>query len=88
MAYFPNGTAGDVLEQQCETCLQGVNDELLCPVYLVQLQYNYEQSGNKQLEACLQDLIDQAGTCQMKQAIQKAGVVFDFSSRDQMALEI
>lgn len=70
MAYFPNSTAGDVLENQCCECIHAV-DDVTCPVYYVQATYNYDQTDNDKLERCLTHLIDRQGICQMKLAIDK-----------------
>lgn len=40
MVYFSNGCEGMVLDDQCQRCLLGQD---ACPVYLVQLQHNYDQ---------------------------------------------
>ena len=86
MGYFSNGTEGFYLEEQCHNCLHGLNDEMLCPVALVQLTYNYSQIGNDDLQAALNMLIDEHGICLMKHAIEKAGIRFDFSEREQLSL--
>jgi len=73
MAYFPNGTAGEVLDNQCSECIHA-SDGVMCPVYYVQATYNYSQSDNSLLEGCLQHLVRDDGTCQMKRAIEMAGI--------------
>lgn len=80
MAYFPNGTAGEVLDAQCADCPLGFgwNDpkqgDLFsvdrwprsCPVKLVQLQFNYEQCDNSKLRSAMNVLIDDDGVCQVR----------------------
>jgi hypothetical protein len=74
MAYFSNGTEGTVLDNQCAVCPVGRQPDLPCPVFLVQLQYNYEQLGKGQdkLRGAITCLVDERGTCLMKKAIEKA----------------
>jgi hypothetical protein len=62
MAYFSNGTEGDVLDNQCAQCPLG---QLPCPVALVQLEYNYEQldDGNAKLREAMNLLINEQGIC-------------------------
>jgi len=86
MAYFPNGTAGDILQKQCDKCLHGMNDSLICPVVQVQLTYNYEQIGNEDLQTALNILVDDAGTCRMRTAMIQAGITIDLSGREQLPL--
>ena len=64
MGYFPNSTAGDYLEQQCERCPLG-NE--WCPVHGIQMLYNYDQlnKGNEQLREAMNLLIDADGNCQI-----------------------
>ena len=64
MAYFSNGTEGEVLDEQCSECrLPGA-----CPVLWVQTEYNYTQLNkkNKDLRKAMNCLIDKKGNCQMK----------------------
>lgn len=67
MAYFPNGSAGEVFDRQCEECLQRI-DDVLCPVALVQTLYNYDQlkAGEERLKACLLSLVSEDGTCNQR----------------------
>lgn len=90
MAYFSNGTEGLFLEEQCESCLHGMKDDLMCPVMHVQLEYNYKQidDHNKDLRAAMNLLVDEQGNCLMKAAMEKAGIKFDLSGRDQMSLDM
>ncbi len=63
MAYFPNGIAGAVLDDQCSDCRLGDGP---CPVYFVQGHFNYSQIGRKKLRKCLNLLVDKNGKCLMK----------------------
>lgn len=62
MAYFPNGSAGDCLHEQCGRCRYGQEP---CPIYLVQLSYNYDACNNEVASAILMALIKNDGTCSM-----------------------
>lgn len=62
MAYFPNGSAGECFENQCEKCKYG---EEPCPICGVQYNYNYEACNNKTARAILDDLVSDDGTCKM-----------------------
>lgn len=86
MAYFANGTEGGILDEQCHNCLHGLNDDVLCPVALVQVTYNYAQLHQPDLQTALIMLVDEHGACQMRRALERAGVVIDLSERDQMLL--
>lgn len=88
MAYFPNGTAGQILDDQCDNCLHGVSDGIMCPVAYIQVEFNYKQldKGNEQLRAAMNTLINNAGECQMKAAMDKAGVKFDLTAKEQLPL--
>jgi hypothetical protein len=63
VAYFPNSTACDILQQQCEQCPLG---EKMCPIHHVQLTHNYDQVGNPKFEAAMNLLVDAKGICQLK----------------------
>lgn len=88
MAYFPNGTAGQILDDQCDGCLHGVSDGIMCPVAYIQINFNYKQldKGNESLRAVMNKLINEAGVCQMKAAMDKAGITFDSSGKEQLPL--
>lgn len=62
MAYFPNGTSGEVFDEQCGRCRYGQEP---CPVYLVQSIHNYDACNNKVATAILGALVKQDGSCQM-----------------------
>lgn len=62
MAYFPNGSSGEVFENQCEICKYG---QELCPIAFVQSEYNYDACNNEVATKILNDLVKNDGTCQM-----------------------
>jgi hypothetical protein len=69
MAYFPNGTAGEILDSQCIDCLH--EDEWSwCPVYAVQQLFNYDQvdKGQEKLRQAINMLIDEKGICKVRAA--------------------
>lgn len=88
MAYFANGTEGDCLNEQCDNCLHGMNEMIMCPVALVQTTCNYKQleDGNEALRAAMNMLVDEHGICLMRNTIKLAGLVIDLSERDQLQL--
>jgi len=69
MAYFSNGSEGEVFDEECRECVFG---ELGCPVFCVQSAYNYEACNNKVARSILNDLVKQINRnrdyvgCQMK----------------------
>jgi hypothetical protein len=71
MAYFPNGSAGVILNNQCSDCPIGRHPDAPCPVLEVQLFYNYDQCDNEKLEEAMNTLVDEKGICQMRKAILK-----------------
>jgi len=62
MAYFSNGTEGEVFYEQCMRCRYG---EEPCPIALVQMEYNYEACNNPTARKILDSLVLQDGTCTM-----------------------
>ena len=62
MAYFPNGTAGEVFDEQCARCRYGNNP---CPIWFVQHEYNYEACNNEVATKILDGLVKDNGTCSM-----------------------
>lgn len=62
MAYFPNGSSGEVLDSQCSKCPLG---DAGCPILLVQLNYNYKQldEGQAMLKEAMNLLVADDGTC-------------------------
>lgn len=75
-----------MLDEQCETCLYGMDEDVLCPVSAVQNIYNYDQLDNEKLEEAMDMLIDKKGVCKMKKAMEDAGLMFDLSHKNQMGL--
>ena len=85
MAYFPNGSSGDVLDIQCADCPLGYGwhdpkQKVLfdadpiprpCPVALVQFMYNYDQvrPGNEKLREAMNLLIDEKGVCLVRKEL-------------------
>lgn len=72
MAYFPNGTAGAILDNQCIYCLHE-NDWGDCPVYAVQALFNYNQAdkGQEKLRKAISMLIRDDGICLVRKAFLK-----------------
>ena len=62
MAYFPNGTSGEVFVEQCGRCRYGGE---ACPVYIVQYEFNYKAVNNKVASDILARLVKNDGTCMM-----------------------
>jgi hypothetical protein len=68
MAYFSNGTEGEILDSQCLEC------KLLkepCPIILVHLEYNYDQCGNELARKIMNELVGEDGICKLKPLIDK-----------------
>ena len=62
MAYFSNGTEGEVFDEQCSKCKYGKDP---CPIAWVQMQYNYKQLDSKIAREMLSELVKKDGTCVM-----------------------
>lgn len=62
MAYFPNGTSGMCFDEQCAQCRFGDRD---CPIYAVQIRFNYKACAVPIAKAILDDLVSDDGTCAM-----------------------
>ena len=62
MAYFANGSEGGVFDEQCSECKYGDD---YCPIFYVQVEYNYEACNNKIARAILENLVKDDGTCEM-----------------------
>lgn len=75
MAYFPNGTAGEILDRQCDECIHGKSDDVMCPVYYVQATFNYKQIDDLWMEKILTHLINSEGICQMKRSLDMSGLL-------------
>ena len=72
MAYFSNGTEGDILNQQCCDC--PLPDDSPCPILLMQLTFNYKQiiNGKPSLASeVMNTLVNKKGECQMKPLLDK-----------------
>jgi len=66
MAYFANGSEGEVLENQCGHCLLFKHDDehgTGCPIYQIQQIFNYDQLSVPKLEEAMSMLIDNDGAC-------------------------
>ena len=68
MAYFSNGTEGEVFGEQCSRCKYG---NLPCPIALVQIDNNYEACNNPTARKILDYLVNDDGTCEMWETFQK-----------------
>jgi hypothetical protein len=62
MAYFSNGTEGEVLDEQCSRCKFG---ERACPIFWVQSCYNYDACNVSIARKILDDLVNDDGSCEM-----------------------
>lgn len=63
MAYFANGIEGMCFDDECLGCVLG---EQPCPIAFVQQAYNYDAVDNKVATDILNSLVDNGGTCHMK----------------------
>ena len=68
MAYFSNRSEGMMLDEQCSDCRGG---DKPCPVYNVQLLYNYDAVNNKVASNILNMLIRNDGTCTVYELFKK-----------------
>lgn len=72
MAYFPNGTAGELFEsRECRNCVHQPTDEQGCAVFDTHMLLNYDQTKNEHLRQALSLLIDDENNvlgsmCQMR----------------------
>lgn len=62
MAYFANGSEGELFYEQCTRCRFG---EEACPIFEAQVSFNYEAVGNKIATNILNVLVHDDGTCEM-----------------------
>ena len=62
MAYFSNGSEGAVFDEQCSMCKYG---DRPCPIFWVQMEYNYDACNNETARKILNDLVKDDGTCEM-----------------------
>jgi hypothetical protein len=60
MAYFPNGTSGEVFAEQCSRCRYGQGS---CPIWNIQQEFNYKACNNKVASAIMDKLVLNDGTC-------------------------
>ena len=73
MAYFSNGSEGEVFDVECIECPLG---ETGCPVAGVQMSYNYKACNNPVAREILNDLVTQKRNgeyvgCQLKPLIEE-----------------
>lgn len=68
MAYFPNGSSGEVLDAQCADCPLGDGP---CPVMGIQMLYNYDQlaDGQEKLRHAMRLLVNDEGVCEVRKQI-------------------
>lgn len=59
MAYFPNGTSGDIyMDEWCFRCQHWQADETKgCPIWDLHSLYNYSQCGNNFIKSILRRFI-------------------------------
>jgi hypothetical protein len=83
VAYFPNGSSGEIFEAQCADCPLGAgwnnpNQKRLfddekpmkpCPTAFVQLSHNYDQVSNPKLREAMTILVDDKGICQTRKLL-------------------
>jgi hypothetical protein len=62
VAYFPNGSAGSVFDEQCGRCRYGDGP---CPIWRVQHDHNYSACNNKEARKILDALVSNSGDCSM-----------------------
>lgn len=72
MAYFPNGSAGMILDDQCDDCFHA-SIFTGCPICLAQMEFNYDQcsDGQEKLKDCLNMLVGEDGICKMRKLLVK-----------------
>ena len=58
MAYFSNGSAGMVFDEECMSCKYG---EVECPIAMTQTLYNYDACNNKVATKILNELVKDNG---------------------------
>ncbi|HKZ40646.1 MAG TPA: hypothetical protein VJ044_06765 [Candidatus Hodarchaeales archaeon] len=61
MAYFPNGCAGEVFDNQCGQCRYGEK----CPIRFAQELHNYDAVNNETATSILNYLVKDDGICEM-----------------------
>lgn len=60
MAYFSNGSEGEVFDNQCAKCKYG---QFPCPIAAAQMLYNYDAVNNETATNILGMLVTDNGTC-------------------------
>lgn len=56
MAYFPNGTSGQMYQEQyCDNCIHDKNND--CPILLLHLLWNYDQQEDETKRRTLETFI-------------------------------
>lgn len=68
MAYFSNGSEGMCLDEECIGCKYGQDP---CPIYNIQMEFNYKACNNEVATKILNALINNHGDCSMKQTFIK-----------------
>jgi len=71
MGYFANGPEGEMLDNQCEQCLEQMHDgkeQACCPVHYIHVLFNYDQLDNELLQQSMSMLVD-GYHCKMKELI-------------------
>lgn len=59
MAYFPNGTAGMIYEEQfCANCIHDANPETGCSILLIHNLYNYDQADKDARGAAIKSIME------------------------------
>lgn len=64
MAYFPNGTSGDIFEEEnCDRCVHQNHDikSPCCPVWELHMHWNYGQNDDKEKNFALEMFIPMEG---------------------------
>jgi hypothetical protein len=69
MAYFANWTEGMALKEQCEDCAFGMAS---CPVYYVQITYNYKACNVPIAREMLAEFVAEDGTCRLKPFVEES----------------
>lgn len=78
MAYFSNGTEGEVFDDQCSKCKFG---EGTCPIAFVQQHFNYDACNNQVATDILNCLVNNDGTCMMYRTFEKDFSIEEKESR-------
>ena len=67
MAYFANGSEGEVLDEQCASCpMCDDAGEFQCPIQLQHLLHNYDQCNNEKFVAAMNIGVNEQGECQLR----------------------